>query len=302
VAAPPLDFECILNEPIWFNRFLYFHTDTKRGLFLKKDTQNKLIRKGIMHLADLLSPIPSAGRYSPWLTSEEANLKNGSIKLGSALMSVIDLIPHEWSSVVRKKRREPLQIGDWVIYRYHRYCAPSTLLEIVEIFPNRALAHVYRKLHDCALFIATETKLSVSKASIVKACVLKLDINKKTPVYVYSGNYAASKLLLLRLSLQTDSIQVRNFFELNVKTLYRATMYNQANGISAISKWEKRVVNLIICTLVKIISLSRIMIVYQQTRQKRNFIKFTHELCLLIGNSITNYAAPATSLKTRCII
>jgi hypothetical protein len=33
VAAPSSDFECILNKPIWFNRFLYFHSDNKRGFF-----------------------------------------------------------------------------------------------------------------------------------------------------------------------------------------------------------------------------------------------------------------------------
>jgi hypothetical protein len=29
VASPPIDYECILNEPIWFNRFLYLQTDPK---------------------------------------------------------------------------------------------------------------------------------------------------------------------------------------------------------------------------------------------------------------------------------
>jgi hypothetical protein len=31
VTAPSNDFECILNEPIWFNRFLYLSSDPKRG-------------------------------------------------------------------------------------------------------------------------------------------------------------------------------------------------------------------------------------------------------------------------------
>jgi hypothetical protein len=61
VFPPPLDFECILNEPIWFNRFLYLHTDTKRGHLLNKDTEKRLIERGFTHLSDLLSPSTSAG-------------------------------------------------------------------------------------------------------------------------------------------------------------------------------------------------------------------------------------------------
>lgn len=39
VRPPPLDFECILNEPIWFNRFLYLSHNAKRGRLLKKEVE-----------------------------------------------------------------------------------------------------------------------------------------------------------------------------------------------------------------------------------------------------------------------
>jgi hypothetical protein len=39
IAPPPDDFECILNEPIWCNRFLYLKTDSVRGRFFAKATE-----------------------------------------------------------------------------------------------------------------------------------------------------------------------------------------------------------------------------------------------------------------------
>jgi hypothetical protein len=86
VAPPPSDYECILNEPIWFNRFLHFEHDTKHGRLLKKETEELLIKRGYTHLSDFIAFSPPAGAgASPWLTKEDAILQTGSRSLGAAI-------------------------------------------------------------------------------------------------------------------------------------------------------------------------------------------------------------------------
>jgi hypothetical protein len=113
VIAPPDDFECILNEPIWFNRFLYLSSDTKRGRFQGESLEDQLIRRGFTHLTHFLSPSSSAdAASSPWLTLEEARFQTGSNALGNAIYTLIELIPNEWSKIVRLKLREPFRLDD----------------------------------------------------------------------------------------------------------------------------------------------------------------------------------------------
>jgi hypothetical protein len=113
ISHPPSDFECILNEPIWFNRFLYLQTDSKHGRILKKELEERLSHRGFTHLSDLVAFMPPAGSdASPWLTKEDAIFITGSPSLGAAIYSIIDLIPHEWSRIVRLKIREPFFVGE----------------------------------------------------------------------------------------------------------------------------------------------------------------------------------------------
>jgi hypothetical protein len=56
ISPPPQDFECILNEPIWFNRFLYIPFDTKRERLRNKNLEEQLVRRGFTHLNHFLSP------------------------------------------------------------------------------------------------------------------------------------------------------------------------------------------------------------------------------------------------------
>jgi hypothetical protein len=113
VAPPPLDFECILNEPIWFNRFLYLKSDPTHGRLPTKAREVCLFNKGFNHLLDLLPSSHDAGSlYNPWLSKEEAVVRTGSTRLANSLLSIIDLIPIEWSKIVWKKQREPFLCGD----------------------------------------------------------------------------------------------------------------------------------------------------------------------------------------------
>jgi hypothetical protein len=101
IAAPPADNDCILNEPIWFNRFLYLKADTKHGRLLKKDTEERLIKRGFTHLSDLCL-LQDLARCHDGL-KKPAIFLTGSPSLGAAIYSFIDLSPYEWSRIVKLK-------------------------------------------------------------------------------------------------------------------------------------------------------------------------------------------------------
>jgi hypothetical protein len=72
IGASPMEFHCILNEPILFNRFLYLLCNKTHGRILKSDLEVKLVKKGFLHLKDLYSFSNSTGGSSPWLSRVEA--------------------------------------------------------------------------------------------------------------------------------------------------------------------------------------------------------------------------------------
>jgi hypothetical protein len=136
VAPPPLDHECILNEPIWFNRFLYLQSDSKHGRLPNKQSEDDLIKKAITHISDLLAPSPSADE-SPWLSREDAILKADSVNLGASLHSLTTLTPHEWTQVVRSTKREPFLINDWVIERRECMFLPWYGYQVIKLYPGK---------------------------------------------------------------------------------------------------------------------------------------------------------------------
>jgi hypothetical protein len=214
IAPPPENFECILNEPIWFNRFLYLKTDSVRGRILAKATEMTLIDKGFKHLSDLLSPSFDADRkyWKPWLTEEEAMLKTGSIRLANCIMSVIDLIPISWSKLVSKQQREPFFIGDWVINRNESHVQPCYVFRVVSIIPRKITATQYAVDHVtqlCSRISSNDVAITLQKSQIVKACILSKSKSNQDneSVYFYGGNYASSKLLLSQISWNINSLQ-----------------------------------------------------------------------------------------------
>jgi hypothetical protein len=241
VAPPPSDYDCILNEPIWFNRFLYLVSNSKHGRLLDKNIENSLIRRGFLHLSDLLSMSPSTGSSSPWLSEEDAIFKAGSTKLGSGLFSIINLIPADWSNIVRKKIRESFRIGDKVISMSDCTSLPYLVYRILDCLQSKLLCDAFRFVHgsNAPLFVKANFEVSLSKASIVKACVFEMTtLQCEFPVFIYCGNYRSSKLLLSRLSWNAGASSI-GFFDLKVKVIYAAIMDAKPSTISAIEKWDK---------------------------------------------------------------
>jgi hypothetical protein len=55
VSPPPKDFHCILNESLWFNRFIFDPDRNTRGRSFTKSIEVRLIKLGFTHVRDLLS-------------------------------------------------------------------------------------------------------------------------------------------------------------------------------------------------------------------------------------------------------
>lgn len=244
VSPPPLDYECILNEPIWFNRFLYLnHNDSKRGRLLKKDVEISLIRRGFLHLSDLLSTSFSAGNSSPWLTKEEAIFKAGSTRLGNHIYSLIGLIPSAWSTIVKRKSREPFKHDEWVIRANECNIQPYNIYRILQVDSKKLLCASFQCIRPCSYYapilIDMKTTITLGKAHAIKACILKDKSDHNHSFLLYCGNYRTSKLLLSRFSWKFNEMDV-GFLSYTVKNGYRAILDAQSSEISAIAKWETK--------------------------------------------------------------
>jgi hypothetical protein len=182
VSPPPLDFECILNEPIWFNRFLYLPSDEKRGRLRSKTLETSLSERGFCHIKDLLCSISCAGRLlnSPWLSRTEALTLTGSSKMTDALMSLIELILHSWTDVVRRKLHEPFLCDEWFVDKELCKEIPFYVFKIVEVFPGKLRCTSYLcHFADGRLPNSPTHQNSVilQKSQVTKACVLSFEIN-----------------------------------------------------------------------------------------------------------------------------
>jgi hypothetical protein len=241
VSPPPLDYDCILNEPIWFNRFLYLPSDPKHGRpdgrLLKKDIENNLIERGFTHLLHLLAFMPPANPTgSPWLTTEDAIFNTGSKKLGAALISIIDLIPVEWSRIVRLKICESFLPNEWVVKRSDSVGIPHHVFHVIQVLPSKLFCRRYhvRRTGSPHVFQTIPGEEHISKAYAIKACVLFENANKDASPAYYCGNYLSSKLLLSRLNWGDGN----HFFTFGVNMAYQGIISHQMKPISAILKWE----------------------------------------------------------------
>jgi hypothetical protein len=110
----PKDYRCILNEPIWFSKFLIAEERNKSGRFFNKDIECRLVNLGISHLSDLVSLDQSQTRFC-WISPFEAEVKTRSKVLGKAITKIIAMILIYWSHIVYNKIREAFHMGDWFV-------------------------------------------------------------------------------------------------------------------------------------------------------------------------------------------
>jgi hypothetical protein len=157
-------------------------------------------------------------------------------------MSVIDLIPISWSKLVSKNQREAFSIGDWVIKRNESFVQPCYVYKVVNIIPRKVTVTQYAvdcTTHMCSRISSNNVTTTLQKSQIVKACILsKSKSNQDSESACFYGeNHASSKLLLSRLSWNTNSIQYQ-FSDFSVSTAYKSVVQSESFMIPAIQGWE----------------------------------------------------------------
>jgi hypothetical protein len=116
------------------------------------------------------------------------------------------------------------------------------ICKVTEVLPRKLCTTrcTVDKLSKLCINIHTENvHVTLQKSQVVKACVLsKVEVDKTiSPSCLYCGNYASSKLLLSRLSWQTDSLQFR-FFDLSVSLAYKPIIQSTPIEIFSIQRWQ----------------------------------------------------------------
>jgi hypothetical protein len=279
-----MDFHCILNEPIWFNRFLYLPTDKTHGRILKTVLEVKLVKKGFLHLKDFYSLSNSTNGSSHWLSRVEAIAKTGTIRLFEALMSIIGLVPASWSKVVISKSREPFQVGDWCICDEPATPqVPRFIYKVAKIRSGKLLCTRYRLPHDQAPFIHDDINAAenIRKTDLVKACVLQAATAKKQLGPIYCGNYKYSELLLSRLSWPANGKSF-TFFDFTIHMLYQSLTAANFDSITAIDKWEKDLNVPFAASWPKRIAYINDCVLHNRTKEK--LYRLLHVLCLLAAS------------------
>jgi hypothetical protein len=77
VSPPRKDFHCILNESLWFNRFIFGPDRNTRGRSFTISTEDRLIKLGFTHVHDFISTCVTDDKL--WFMSHaEAESRTGS--------------------------------------------------------------------------------------------------------------------------------------------------------------------------------------------------------------------------------
>jgi hypothetical protein len=196
ISPPPLDFECLMNKPLWFNRVIRKPNGNTFGHAL---TYHRLtFQQNISSTADLVV----SKTYDPsklhFMRREELRLKYGAstVKL---LTELIDCIPYEWRPTIFHKMREAFQVGEWICKRMHANNSPPPhVYKVLECFPGYLkVAEYILQNSNCRLKSSTGSITIIPEIFAVKVCML----DKK----FYGGNYLNSSALLSRISWLSHS-------------------------------------------------------------------------------------------------
>lgn len=138
VADPRMDFECLLNESLWFNRFILKKDDGKPfGHYL---TQSRLVQDGgPLHISDVVTRRDCFPSNLTFLDAAELRSKFGKTT-AKILQELIDCIPLGWYRVIWNKVREPFQPGDWVIERkYAKLSLPPHVYKLTKCISGKVI-------------------------------------------------------------------------------------------------------------------------------------------------------------------
>jgi hypothetical protein len=210
VAPPPQDFDCLLNEPLWFNRFIKKVNGLSFGHYL---THDKIVsNSGPCFILDVVTrSTPGSPSKLRFLNRLELRAKYDAAT-AKVLDHLIECIPIQWQLSIAGKVREPFQKDDWIVER--RFACgpqrPAHVYKIQECLSGKVLAmqHIVDPIKATIISSVPITTLELYKAHIVKASVITLPSKPSsnlanvpfTELHIYCGSYASEKLLLLRIS------------------------------------------------------------------------------------------------------
>lgn len=144
-SKPPKDYHCILNEPLWFNRHLYYSNQNKNGRPFGKPIEDKLIKCGFVRISDLLVNTSNPDNLR-FLSDDEvlARTRSTTILTDAVHKLVWDFVPLGWKVIVTQKIREPFELGDWFVeHSTATDVRPPTVYNVKTIAQSLLLGEAY---------------------------------------------------------------------------------------------------------------------------------------------------------------
>lgn len=243
VEAPPKDYECLLNESLWFNRFILKKDGKPFGHYLS--FANMVLQGGPFHVHDIVTKSEFHSKLR-FLNHDELRSRFGAT-VAKVVLDIIKCVPIGWRLLIADKVREPFQINDWIIERKHaKLPFPPHAFKISSCIPGKVIGTKY--IIDNAI-VSMDAPLAVctlSKAHAVKASVMRITHNGKSIVpsltnesLAYSGCYSTAKLLLHRISWLSPRGRIP-FSSFSIRTRYESIRAAHDTSIAACSRWNMR--------------------------------------------------------------
>jgi hypothetical protein len=203
VNPPPIDFDCLLNEPLWFNRFIKKDNGSSFGHYL---THEKIIsNNGPLFIADVV--VKSA--YSSHLCfMDRANLQaKYDVAIAKVLIDLTTCIPIFWRIAIQDRTREKFIENEWVGQRkaMRNGQRPLQIYKIVACLSGKLRVMQYDIDPISSVILQTEdhnniNAIGLRKAHVVKAVVFVSPPSKSNSlIHIYCGSYLDRSLILSRI-------------------------------------------------------------------------------------------------------
>jgi hypothetical protein len=256
VAEPPMDFECLLNESLWFNRFIRKENGQSFGHYLTH--QKTVSNGGPFFISDIVKKFAPGGACIKLTFLNEPELRaKYDANTAKVLVSLIECIPLHWRAVIYTKVREPFLPHDWIVERKYVLRSatrpPEFIYRIAQCLSGKVTAAKYTIDPSNLLVsrILPDTHTTLSKAHIVKASVTYALSTRSFATFeqqstlndaslYYNGSYADQKLLLCRISWFTNDKPIIPFHNFSIRDRYRSINDNNNVVIASIARWCSR--------------------------------------------------------------
>lgn len=258
VAQPPSDFECILNEALWYNRFIL---DANGVPYKPPKSAVLLTNPPPIFIADIVArdsaSVVTTSKLR-FLDAPELYIKHGP-RMAQQILRIIPSISVYWRKCLTAKIREAFQRDEWVVLRSEAVRTPPTkIFRIIDTsIRGKIMAEPHILSKTCRIAESSHVgppEVLLLKANVVKAIVIGFaprssSKNAKASLY-YTGNYMTSKLLLSRITWSTGQHFNKSpeadrvpFEQFQVKSIYHAIMSVRDTTIRSFTNWVSTVPN-----------------------------------------------------------